>query len=277
MRLPAVASLGCCAAVRRPLRSPTSDAATRPAFVRSRSPLVSSHSCRHAPPASNPNAADRCPLQTAPECGALPRTSSVLKYGSPNTSLIAFGVVPSLCSSTTSPASSKTHYQLDRSPRSKPIVSFCSRKFLFCFTATVPIFFIAGLLYLLRFERVDNLGANRIPPETGILIPSGYINYRGFAGLRRPLRSTTNTAQIRAKYRAESILIAAAHFPRTQESGASSKVRNNPGVGNPWEYVRTSTSVLSAKRKATAIAGMQSSTVFIPLSLIWSIWCKKVH
>jgi len=36
----------------------------------------------------------------------------------------------------------------------------------------VLIFFIAGLLYLLRFERVDNLGAYRIPPETGILIPS---------------------------------------------------------------------------------------------------------
>jgi len=26
----------------------------------------------------------------------------------------------------------------------------------------------------LRFERVDNLGAYRIPPETGILMPSGY-------------------------------------------------------------------------------------------------------
>jgi hypothetical protein len=34
----------------------------------------------------------------------------------------------------------------------------------------------AGLLYLWRFERVDNLGAYRIPPETGILIPSDYIN-----------------------------------------------------------------------------------------------------
>jgi hypothetical protein len=45
-------------------------------------------------------------------------------------------------------------------------------KFLLCFVATVLIFFIAGLLYLLRFERVDNLGAYRIPPETGILIPS---------------------------------------------------------------------------------------------------------
>ena len=27
------------------------------------------------------------------------------------------------------------------------------------------------------FERVDNLGAYRIPPETGLLIPSDYTNY----------------------------------------------------------------------------------------------------
>jgi len=34
-------------------------------------------------------------------------------------------------------------------------------------------FFIAGLLYLLRFERVDNLGAYTASrPETGLLIPS---------------------------------------------------------------------------------------------------------
>ncbi|MGA7382183.1 MAG: hypothetical protein WBX03_15145, partial [Terriglobales bacterium] len=31
---------------------------------------------------------------------------------------------------------------------------------------------IAGLLYLLRFERVDSLGAYSIPSETGLLIPS---------------------------------------------------------------------------------------------------------
>jgi hypothetical protein len=30
-------------------------------------------------------------------------------------------------------------------------------------------FFIAGLLYLLRFERVDTLGAYSIPSETGLL------------------------------------------------------------------------------------------------------------
>ena len=36
---------------------------------------------------------------------------------------------------------------------------------------------IAGLLYLLRFERVDNLGAYSIPSKAGLLIPSGYNNY----------------------------------------------------------------------------------------------------
>jgi hypothetical protein len=46
------------------------------------------------------------------------------------------------------------------------------------------IFFIAGLLYLLRFERVDNLGAYRIPPETGILIPSGCDTYSAKAKTR---------------------------------------------------------------------------------------------
>jgi hypothetical protein len=70
--------------------------------------------------------------------------------------------------------SSNTQYQLDRSPRSKPIVSCRSSEFLACFPSAVLIFFIAGLLCLLRFERVDNLGAYRIPPETGLLIPSDF-------------------------------------------------------------------------------------------------------
>jgi hypothetical protein len=42
----------------------------------------------------------------------------------------------------------------------------------------VLIFFIAGLLYLLCFEHVDNLGAYSIPPETGLLIPSVIDSYR---------------------------------------------------------------------------------------------------
>jgi len=37
----------------------------------------------------------------------------------------------------------------------------------------LPVSFIS-----LRLERVDNLGAYRIPPETGILIPSDFVSYR---------------------------------------------------------------------------------------------------
>jgi hypothetical protein len=42
----------------------------------------------------------------------------------------------------------------------------------------LPVSFIS-----LRFERVDNLGAYRIPPETGILIPSGFNNNYNRAGV----------------------------------------------------------------------------------------------
>ena len=44
------------------------------------------------------------------------------------------------------------------------------------YVRVVLIFLIAGLLYLLRFERVDNLGAYSIPSETGLLIPSDSNN-----------------------------------------------------------------------------------------------------
>ena len=84
------------------------------------------------------------------------------------------GVVLNRCSSTTAPDSSSTQYQLDRSPTSNPTVNFCSEVFLHCFAATVLTFFIAGLLYLLCFKHVDNLGAYSIPSETGLLIPSVY-------------------------------------------------------------------------------------------------------
>jgi hypothetical protein len=77
----------------------------------------------------------------------------------PNTPFIAFGVVLTRCSSSTLPASSNTQYQLKRSPKSTPIVNFCWEQFPFCFVAAVLILFMAGLLYLLRFEHVDNLGA----------------------------------------------------------------------------------------------------------------------
>ena len=58
-------------------------------------------------------------------------------------------------------------YQLVRSPRSKPMVGFCPAIFSIVDVTAVLIYFIAGLLYLLRFERVDNLGAYSIPSETG--------------------------------------------------------------------------------------------------------------
>jgi len=74
----------------------------------------------------------------------------------------AFAVVLNFYSWITSPASFSTQYQLERSPRSKPIVSLPCR-FLLLAVATVVVFFIAGLLYLLRLERVDNLGAYSIP------------------------------------------------------------------------------------------------------------------
>jgi hypothetical protein len=42
--------------------------------------------------------------------------------------------------------------------------------------SSLPVSFIS-----LRFERVDNLGAYRIPPETGILIQSDFIIYRNLS------------------------------------------------------------------------------------------------
>src|SRR5215472_2458530 len=107
----------------------------------------------------------------------------------PNTSRTAFGVVLSLCSKTTSPPSSNTQYQLQRSPRSNPTVCFFCAKILLGLPATVILFLIAGLLYLLRLERVCHweLIASRL--ETGILIPSGFVNNtrlesRGYAKKR---------------------------------------------------------------------------------------------
>src|SRR5438309_6649209 len=97
------------------------------------------------------------------EC--MPVSSAIRLRGiPPNTSRRALGVVLSRCSSSTLPASSSTQYQLERSPRSNPTVNFCCEIFLRAFGATVLTFFIAGLLYLLCFKHVDNLGAYSIPP-----------------------------------------------------------------------------------------------------------------
>jgi hypothetical protein len=57
-------------------------------------------------------------------------------------------------------------------------------KILRRFAAPVPTFFIAGLLYLLRFERIDNLAAHSIPSEIGLPVPSDSdsleLHYRRF-------------------------------------------------------------------------------------------------
>ena len=55
-----------------------------PTFSQLQLPRVSSHSFRHLRPVSDPSVADRCPLQTDRESGALPATSSVRRYGSPS-------------------------------------------------------------------------------------------------------------------------------------------------------------------------------------------------
>src|SRR5260370_941516 len=59
---------------------------------------------------------------TQGEC--IPVSNAMRQRGiAPNTSRTAFGVVPSFCSCSTSPTSSIRHYHLDRSPRSRRIVS----------------------------------------------------------------------------------------------------------------------------------------------------------
>src|SRR5215472_11732309 len=96
------------------------------------------------------------------EC--VPVSSATLLSGiAPNTSLTAFCVVLSLCSKTTSPRSSNTQYQLQRSPRSNPTVYFFGVKILVCGPATVILFVIAGLLIYCASSALS-LGAYRIPP-----------------------------------------------------------------------------------------------------------------
>jgi hypothetical protein len=107
------------------------------------------------------------------EC--IPVSSAMrLRAMAPNAVCSALGVVETLCSITMRPVSSRKQEQLERSPRSRPMVKLDCEKFLLGFVAAVLPFFIAGLLYLLRFERVDNLGAYSIPSETGWRKWNGY-------------------------------------------------------------------------------------------------------
>src|ERR1700746_892423 len=76
----------------------------------------------------------------------------------------------SLCSKTISPASFKTQYALERSPRSKPMMS-CPSKMFFPLACIVLIFCIAGLLSLC-FEHVHHweLNASRGRPAFSHLV-----------------------------------------------------------------------------------------------------------
>ena len=91
------------------------------------SPALIGFEAQHPLPALNRRVAQRCPnsLRSRLTHGEWTPVSSAIRLRGipPNTSFIAFGVVLSLCSSSTPPTASNTQYQLERSPKSKPIVS----------------------------------------------------------------------------------------------------------------------------------------------------------
>ena len=89
----------------------------------------------------------------------------------------AFAVVRTSCSSWIWPASSSTQYQLLRSPRSNPIVSFCCEIFLVVCVPTVLTFFIAGLLCICALSTSITWERTASCPETGLLIPSVYNSW----------------------------------------------------------------------------------------------------
>src|SRR6185437_6805289 len=116
---------------------------------------------------------------TQGEC--VPVSSAIRLHGIRwNASRRAFAVVLSFRSPCSSPCSSSTQYQLERSPRSRPIVSFGWEKLLLSFAATVLTFFIAGLLLSVVLSSTSitwERTASR--PETGLLIPSVIDNHDG--------------------------------------------------------------------------------------------------
>src|SRR5947209_127338 len=57
------------------------------------------------------------------------------------------------------------------------MVSFCCEIFLLCLVAAVLTFFIAGLLFICASSTSITWERTASRPETGLLIPSGYVNY----------------------------------------------------------------------------------------------------
>src|SRR5215467_15296836 len=80
-----------CAAVRKPLHLPTTDAAAPPASVLPPPPLVSWRSFLLAPRASAPSAANHYLAQRVLKCSAPPCTSSVRRYSSPSLLMCIWG------------------------------------------------------------------------------------------------------------------------------------------------------------------------------------------
>ena len=95
----------------------------------------------------------------------------------PITAMERHAVVRTRCSSCIRPASSSTQYQLLRSPRSSPMVSFCCEIFLPCFATAVLTFFIAGLLFICALSTSITWERTASRPETGLLIPSVSNNH----------------------------------------------------------------------------------------------------
>jgi hypothetical protein len=96
----------------------------------------------------------------------------------PKTSRRALPVAASFCSSDLLPAWSGTQCLLDRSAGSRPIVSFCSETFPICFSAALPSFFVADLLYPCASSTSINWGDNSIrrrPAFSSHLIPSATV------------------------------------------------------------------------------------------------------
>ena len=73
-------------------------------------------------------------------------------------------------------------------------------------------FVIAGLLYLLCFEHVDNLGAYSIPSETGLLIPSDYNSHP----VMNVLCTQPATRELHAPERFGGTLLDVVHTPQAQ-------------------------------------------------------------
>ena len=92
----------------------------------------------------------------------------------PNSSRMAFGVVLTFCSTPTSPVASRTQYQLDRSPRSS-VVGLQSFHLPCCCSA--DLLHCRSPLSLAPSSASDDLGAYRIPSESGLIIPSVCDSY----------------------------------------------------------------------------------------------------